>query len=72
MPSDPFVFVSPADERVIQQARKRGPKALDRVTKALARKAIDLANRKDQQRERELADEVDRNWPPRFLQGKSK
>jgi hypothetical protein len=69
MPADPFLHISPADERIIQQARRRGPKALKKVTEALARKAIDLANKKDKKREKELADEtLDVSWPPRFLQ----
>jgi hypothetical protein len=72
MPADPFLHISPADERIIQQARRRGPKALKKVTEALARKAIDLANRKDKQRERELSDSEDRVWPPSFLKGPSK
>jgi hypothetical protein len=70
VPADPFLHISPADEQVIAKARKRGPKALKRVTEALARKAIILANAKDQKREKELRDSEDRSWPPAFLASK--
>jgi succinate dehydrogenase flavin-adding protein (antitoxin of CptAB toxin-antitoxin module) len=72
MPADPFLHISPADERIIQQARRRGPRALKKVTEALARKAIDLANKKDKKREKELLDSEDRVWPPAFLASKGK
>jgi hypothetical protein len=73
MSADPFLFVSPADKRVIAKARRRGPKALDQVARALARKALDLANKKDRQREKDLADEtIDVAWPPSFLQKSAK
>jgi hypothetical protein len=67
MPSDPFLFLSPADKRIITKARKRSPKALDAVARALARKTIDLANRKDRQCEKDLADDTDRSGFEEFL-----
>ena len=70
MPADPFALITKSDEALIAKARKRGPKSLKRVTEALARKAIMLANEKDKKREKELADEtLDVSWPPRFLKG---
>jgi hypothetical protein len=65
--ANPFLHISPADEKIIQAARRRGPAASKRVTEAVARKAIDLANRKDRQREKELHDATDRSWPPSFI-----
>jgi hypothetical protein len=69
VPADPFLHISPADEKIIQAARRRGPAALKRVTEALARKAIDLANRKDKQREKELRDATGRRHSLRKSRG---
>jgi hypothetical protein len=47
-----------------------GPKALKKITASLARRAVLLAKRKDEQRERELLDSKDRAWPPPSLQNR--
>ena len=66
MPADPFLNITKADERLLEQARKRGPAALKRVTMAIAKRAVITARLKDEQRERESFDSEDRSWPPRY------
>jgi hypothetical protein len=67
MPADPFALITKSDEALIAKARKRGPKALQRITMAIAKRAVTTAREKDQRREKEMVDDQDRVWPPRFL-----
>lgn len=67
MPADPFALITKADERLIAQARKRGPAALEKVTLAIARRAVTTAAAKDKKREEELHDSEDRAWPPAWV-----
>ena len=67
MGADPFTNITPADERVIAQARKRGPAAFEKVVRAIAKRAIVTAHAKDAKREYELIDDTDRSGFTTFL-----
>jgi hypothetical protein len=40
MPADPFALITKSDEALNAKARKRGPKALQRITMAIAKRAV--------------------------------
>jgi hypothetical protein len=65
MPADPLI--TPADQRLIQMAKRRGQKAADRVALAIARRAVVTARLQDERREKELADDIDRGGFASFI-----
>jgi hypothetical protein len=58
----------PVDAR----AKKRGEKAAQKVMQAIARRAGQTAFERNEKIAAELADPIDRVWPPQFLARKTK
>jgi hypothetical protein len=68
MPSP--LILAPSDYKLVAAARKRGgPKAAERVTNAIARRAVASQGKRDELRKALMADDADHAWPPPMLIG---
>jgi hypothetical protein len=69
MPADIDRFVTPRDLELINKARRRGGKAAaDKLIRRIADRVGTTTFNHNQKVARELEDDTDRSWPPRFLQ----
>lgn len=68
MPADVRELIVKSDHKIVAAARRRGgEKAAKAMIERIAKRASQTRAERDQQREQEMADEVDRAWPASFL-----
>jgi hypothetical protein len=65
MPVD--IHIAPSDWKLIREAKKRGPKAYERVIDAIATRCAVSQGKRDRIREELMRDDLDRAWPPPCL-----
>jgi len=72
MPVDCFSLITPAEWKLIRQAKRRGnKKTIDKIIDVICRRSIELANEKDATVARLMSDDIDHGFPTAgFLQRK--
>ena len=67
MPVDVCLLLTPSDRKLVARAKRRGKKAGDQIIARIAARAATTAAHQNRKLEREIADDIDRVWPPPFL-----
>jgi hypothetical protein len=67
-----LAFLTPADRRLLAQARRRGPEALEKLAWALSGRVTASMEKREQLRKLFMESDEDMAWPPPFIQKKIK